>query len=244
MRLEVSNLSKDYGTHRVLDDICLPFPEEGIAWLMGASGSGKSTLLRLLAGLEMPSAGVVKINGTPLPESRQERVAYRKSIAVVFQQSNLFHHLSAIQNIALPLTVVHGWDREKAMDKAEAALNQFGLAGHEKKYPSQMSGGQQQRVAIARALTADPQMIFLDEPTSALDPEMSIEVLDAIQLLHQNGVKLVLVTHELHFIKSIGGFAAFLDQGKLIESGDAGRLFSSPGSPQLARFIQFMDKYK
>ena len=243
MRIEVKNISIQYHVQKVLNEVSLIIKEDRISWIIGASGSGKSTLMRILAGLELPSSGELVVDGVVLPNDERARISFRKSISIVFQQSNLFKHLNAIENIALPLEVVHGWERKAAIDHAHSLLKDFALDGHEKKYPSQLSGGQQQRVAIARALSTNPKIVFLDEPTSALDQERSVEVLDAIQKLHAQGVPMVFVTHELRFARSIGGDVYYLKDGKVMESGPSDKILESPETTGLKNFIRFIDRY-
>lgn len=243
MRIEAKDICVEYQSQKVLDHVDVEILENTITWIIGASGSGKSTLMRILAGLELPACGKLLVDGKLLSQNEKERIPFRKSISVVFQQSNLFNHLTAVDNIALPLEVVHGWEKKEAADKALSLLREFDLDSHGQKYPSQLSGGQQQRVAIARALSTDPRIIFLDEPTSALDQERSVEVLDAIQKLHMQGIPMVFVTHELRFAKSIGGNVIFLKDGKVNESGPSQKTLQSPETSDLKNFIRFVDKY-
>ncbi len=247
MKLEAGNLTRIYRGQTVLSDISLTLDSDNssasIAWFIGPSGSGKSTLLRLLAGLEPPSSGAVLVDGSPLGSRQSDLVGYRRNISVVFQQSNLFPHLSALENISLPLRVACRMEPQQAKQRARECLSRFGMAEHEMKKPSQLSGGQQQRVAIARAISADPAIIFLDEPTSALDPENTVEVLEAIRTLSQQGVQLVLVTHELRFASHLGGLAFFLDEGRVIESGPVESILSRPQSPRLQKFVDYLGRY-
>lgn len=236
----MENLGHEYGGQTVLKNITAKLPEKGLCWLIGPSGSGKSTWLRLMAGLETPTSGRILVDGIPLGFSVADRLNYRRSIGMVFQQSNLFHHLSARENIALPLRVVHRMPAQSALDRADSLLASFGLTEHGHKRPSELSGGQQQRVALARAFSHKPQTIFLDEPTSALDPEMSASVLEAVRLLVQEGVQLVIVTHELAFARSLGGYVYFLNDGHITEEGRSDNIFRRPESDELKRFLKRM----
>jgi polar amino acid transport system ATP-binding protein len=202
-------------------------PENGISWFVGPSGAGKSSLLNVLSSLAHPTSGQVLIKGEPLPHSEPARILYRKSISVGFQQSNLFPHLTAIENIALPLRVVHGFSRPASQDRALELLARFGLNGHERKFPSQLSGGQQQRVAFARALSTQPQAIFLDEPTSALDPSTAAEVQEAIRILAQSGVQITIVSHAIGFACKLGGHAFLIQDGQLVDHQDIRSLVES-----------------
>lgn len=191
MKLEVAGLTKCYGKTQALDGLSLSVKSARVLVLIGPSGGGKSTLLRVLGGLEIPDSGKVEINGRPLlthPESLQ---SYRQKNGFLFQQFNLFPHLTALRNISLPLEKVHSHSPAEAQSIAELALKRFGLLDHAGKLPAQLSGGQQQRVGIARAVAHQPEILFLDEPTSALDPEMTAEVLELIQELAETGQDII-----------------------------------------------------
>jgi polar amino acid transport system ATP-binding protein len=206
--------------------------------LIGPSGGGKSTLLRVLAGLETPDAGTVEINGTPLVFEEQCLLAHRRRIGVVFQAFNLFPHLSALENILLPLTAVHGNSRDEAVAIAEELLSRFELRGHADHKPSALSGGQKQRIAIARALAVKPQMLILDEPTSALDPGMTAEVLETIAMLKNQGRDFVLATHEMGFARQVADQIAFIADGRLMDTGAPEQLFGDRAGLETRRFLE------
>ncbi len=188
MKLELKNVTKRFGQTLAMDDVCLEVGAEvQTLVLIGPSGGGKSTLLRVVAGLEVPDAGTVTIDDAPLRYSKEALLKHRRSNGFVFQSWNLFPHLTALQNVTLPLEKVHGFTEEEAVKVARTQLERFRLADHQDKKPAQMSGGQQQRVALARAIAPNPRLLLLDEPTSALDPEMTAEVLELIEDLCRQG---------------------------------------------------------
>ena len=181
MKLNLAALTKSFGTHRVLDGITADFGELRSLALIGPSGGGKSTLLRIIAGLELPDAGTVTLDGAPIDFRAAALRQHRAQLGVVFQSFNLFPHLTALANLTLPLEKVHRLAPAAARELAEQSLARFGLAEHHHKRPAELSGGQKQRVAIARAIAIKPRLLLFDEPTSALDPEMTAEVLEAIE---------------------------------------------------------------
>ncbi|MCX6960339.1 MAG: amino acid ABC transporter ATP-binding protein [Verrucomicrobia bacterium] len=244
MRLKASSITKSYGSgaerRPVLHDLTLEvtFPH-GLA-LLGPSGGGKSTLLRVIAGLEYPDHGEVFIDGAPVPLGLKKEGLlrdYRRTLGVVFQAYNLFPHMTALQNVQLPLTAVHGVDVPVAKARAQDVMERLGLADHADKMPAQLSGGQRQRVAIARALAAKPRFLLFDEPTSALDPEMTAEVLELIAELKESGTPMLLVTHEMGFARKIADQVAFLAEGRVLEQGTAGEFFANPQSVEARRFL-------
>ena len=237
MKIEFQGLMKRYDEKHVvlkpmdfLDDI------HTLA-IIGPSGGGKSTLLRILGGLLAPTTGRVAVGGDELPTDETALQKYRKNLGFVFQQGGLFRHLSAMENIALPLEQVHGYTKQEARRRAEELLERFGLHADRKKKPGALSGGQQQRVAIARAVAARPRLLLLDEPTSALDPEYTNEVLDVIHELKSEGMDFVIVTHEMGFARHACEKVAFLCEGSLLEYGDSASLFARPKTRQLADFL-------
>ncbi|HVJ44990.1 MAG TPA: amino acid ABC transporter ATP-binding protein [Luteolibacter sp.] len=242
MKLDITALSRRFGDHVALDDLHLA-SDTNVLCLIGPSGGGKSTLLRILGGLERPDSGSVLIDGDPIPTTERDLVAYRRKNGFLFQQFNLFPHLTALQNLTLPLTRAHGMEESKATSTALAALDRFGLSGHGEKRPSELSGGQQQRVALARAVAAKPRILFLDEPTSALDPEMTAEVLDLIRELADEGQHIILSTHEMGFAKAVAGNIAFLSAGKIGELASPASFFTSPSSADAQRFLSRVMKY-
>ena len=233
MRLEVDHLGKTYGATRALDGLSLRVESSRVLVLIGPSGGGKSTFLRVLGGLELPDAGQVRVNTHELAgASPPELQAYRRRNGFLFQQFNLFPHLTARQNITLPLEKVHGHD-----------LVRFGLIDHADKLPAQLSGGQQQRVGIARAIAVAPEVLFLDEPTSALDPEMTAEVLELIQELAEAGQDIILSTHEMGFARAVADQVAFVAAGKIEETGAPAEVFGAPRSEQVRRFLSRVMRY-
>lgn len=238
MSIEIQGLAKHYGATRAADGIDLALDDSvKVLALIGPSGGGKSTLLRLLGGLEIPDAGRIRIDGTEVPRDEDALRVWRRKNGFLFQSFNLFPHLSALENIVLPLVEVHGWNREEARDRAREVVERFGMTAHLEKQPAQLSGGQQQRIALARAMAHEPGLLLLDEPTSALDPEMKAEVLDLIEELCQGGQRIILSTHEMGFARGSADAVVFLGGGKVIESGPAGELFDHPRSQVVKGFL-------
>ena len=246
MKLFLKNVSKTFGTHRVLDRISLNFEVVQALVLIGPSGGGKSTLMRILAGLEYPDSDSpcqVAINGEPVIFREDALARYRRTVGTVFQAYNLFPHLSAVENVALPLEKVHGFQREEAVDTAMASLQRFRLAEHAHKRPSELSGGQRQRVAIARAIAIRPKLLFFDEPTSALDPEMTGGILAVIEELRSEGRDFVLVTHEMGFARRVADQVALVADGRIVESGPASQIFESPSEEITRDFLARVLRY-
>jgi polar amino acid transport system ATP-binding protein len=243
MQLSLAHLSKSYNGHRVLDDISIDLPDVHALVIIGPSGGGKTTLLRTLAGLERPDSGQICINGEPLLFDEASLLIHRRSIGTVFQAFNLFPHLTALDNIMLPLEQAQGYDHEQAFETAQAILKRFQLTTHADKKPAQLSGGQQQRVAIARAIAIKPRFLLFDEPTSALDPEITSEVLDIIRELQDEGRDLLLITHHMGFARTAADHCLFVAEGKIRESGSVDRLFNQPESVQLQQFLGRITRY-
>lgn len=243
MKLKVAGLGKTFAEHSVLNAVEVSFENIHSLAFIGPSGGGKSTLLRILAGLEYPTAGTVEINGQLLTHSENELQGYRKTVGTVFQAFNLFPHLTALENITLPLEKVHCLSPAAAKTTAMDFLVRFQLEKHAKKRPAELSGGQRQRVAIARAISIKPKLLFFDEPTSALDPEMTAEVLEMIEELRDEGRDFILVTHEMGFARKVADQVAFLADGRIVECNEAEALFSHPQSPQLQQFLGRILKY-
>lgn len=241
MKITCSGLRRVFDGHAALRDASLSAEFDHTLALIGPSGGGKSTLLRILAGLEFPDAGTVEVNGTPVVFEESFLTAYRRRIGVVFQSYNLFPHLTARQNLLLPLRKVHRLP--DAEERAQRILERFQLAAHAEKKPAQLSGGQRQRVAIARALAPDPEFLLMDEPTSALDPEMTAEVLEVIADLRAAGQPLVLVTHEMGFARETADRVAFVAEGRVAECGPAAEFFDHPSTPEARRFLERILKY-
>ncbi len=241
MTIECASVTKTFGHHHALQGASLRAQFPHTLALIGPSGGGKSTLLRVLAGLEYPDAGTVTVNGHRLTFEDEPLAAYRRKIGVVFQSYNLFPHLTARENILLPLEKVHHFPDAAA--RADRVLERFRLTAHAAKKPGELSGGQRQRVAIARALAIDPEFLLMDEPTSALDPEMTAEVLDVIAGLREAGQPLVLVTHEMGFARQTADAVAFIDAGLVRECLPASEFFSHPKTEEAQRFLRKILKY-
>ncbi len=235
MNLKLNKLKKTYSGKTVLDDIDLDLKDVKVLALIGASGSGKSTLLRQIAGLEVFDSGEITVNGHVVNASSD--ASYRKRIGFVFQDHNLFPHLSVLENILLVLEKVHGRKRSDIITEVTALLKQFGLMEHAEKKPHQISGGQAQRVSIVRALSIKPDLILLDEPTSSLDPILTHEVLDAIKLLVEDRIDFVIVTHEIGFAREVADYIVFMDEGKIVEQGTRD-ILEHPESDKLKRFLE------
>ncbi|MGO8701449.1 MAG: amino acid ABC transporter ATP-binding protein [Limisphaerales bacterium] len=243
MNLYLRQIVKRFSGHLVLDGISLDLAETRALVLIGPSGGGKSTLLRIIGGLEHPDAGELRINGEPVIFEEEPLVRHRRSIGTVFQAFNLFPHLSALQNLTMPLIQVRGHSAREAEDIGRQLLARFRLEAQADKRPAELSGGQRQRVALARAISGKPRLLLLDEPTSALDPEMTAEVLDVIAELREEGRDFILVTHEMGFARKITGRAAFLADGRILEHGPVERLFDSPAAPETRAFLSKVLKY-
>jgi polar amino acid transport system ATP-binding protein len=244
MRLRLEQLTKSFAGHTVLDKVSADFGEARSVVLIGPSGGGKSTLLRLIAGLETPDTGGVSLNGEAVDYSSERGLRdHRRHLGVVFQAFNLFPHLTALQNVTLPLEKVHGYSRADAHTTAMETLRRFQLADHAQKTPAELSGGQKQRVAIARAIAVQPRVLLFDEPTSALDPEMTAEVLELIEELQAEGRNFILVTHAMGFARRVGDQVAFLADGKIIEHSRAEHLFTTPKTEACRRFLEKVLKY-
>ena len=243
MKLSVYGLTKSYGKHVALNELELEIPDARVLCLIGPSGGGKSTFLRILGGLETPDSGSLEMLGEPLATSPAALLAHRRKNGFLFQQFNLFPHLTALRNLTLPLEEVHGRTPAEALAAAREALGRFGLLDHADKLPSQLSGGQQQRVGIARAIASEPRVLFLDEPTSALDPEMTAEVLELIQELAEEGQNIILSTHEMGFARAVADQVAFLAAGKIEEAAPPAKLFGETESPLCQRFLSRVMRY-
>jgi polar amino acid transport system ATP-binding protein len=238
--LELDNVSASYGTLRVLDGISLSVEQGETLGLIGPSGSGKSTVLRVLTGLLKPEAGVVRIanNSINLGNATEVR-ALRDRAAIVFQQYNLFQNLTVLENVMIAPTKVRGRKPADVCPEAILLLEKVGLADKLQSYPDQLSGGQQQRVAIARSLCLKPDILLLDEVTAALDPELVAEVLDTIRGLAQDGMTMLIVSHEMGFIREISARVAFMADGKVVEMGSPVEIFDNP---QMERTNDFVSK--
>ncbi|WP_290686684.1 MULTISPECIES: amino acid ABC transporter ATP-binding protein [unclassified Haematobacter] len=245
--MNVEHVSKSYGANKVLNDVSLTFPAGSVTAILGQSGSGKSTLLRSINHLERVDEGFISIDGEligyrqegdALHELRERDILKRRAdVGMVFQNFNLFPHLTVLENIVTAPLAVRGLSREAAERLARDLLARVGLADKAGAYPRQLSGGQQQRVAIARTLALKPKVLLFDEPTSALDPELVGEVLAVIRELARSGVTLVIVTHEMGFAREVADTIVFMDRGRVVESGPPERIFSRPEHPRTAEFL-------
>ena len=250
-KVEISDLHKFFGELHVLRGIDLIVPPGSVTVLIGPSGSGKSTLLRCINELESIDAGRVKVDGELIGMREVERggrtelhalsdkarAAQRAKIGMVFQRFNLFPHMTVLQNIMLAPIKVRHVAKQEAEETARKLLARVGLADKADAYPSQLSGGQQQRVAIARALAMKPKVMLFDEPTSALDPEMVGEVLDVMRKLAEEGMTMVIVTHEMGFAREVGDRLLFVDDGRIIEQGDPKEVFEHPKEERTRLFL-------
>lgn len=243
MKLKIEKLSKTIQERSVLKEISLDL-EFSILGLIGPSGGGKSTLLKVIAGLIEPTRGEIHLNSKRVTFNDQKAlIEHRRSLGVVFQSWNLFPHLSALENIMLPLNRVHGYSIEASRAKAEELMERFGLLADAHKKPHELSGGQCQRVAILRAVASKPFLLLLDEPTSALDPLMTSEVLDLIVELKEEGTSFLLVSHHIHFLMKTADKLAFISNGELIETGSTKQLLENPNSPLVADYLSKVLKY-
>ena len=234
--IKVEGLRKSYGNNEVLKGIDVTIAEQEVVVVIGPSGGGKSTFLRCLNYLEVPTSGTITFDGIPLNgEANINEV--RKEVGMVFQRFNLFPHMTVMDNLILAPMIVRHEKKEEAVEKAKLYLDKVGLLNKADAYPGSLSGGQQQRVAIARALCMKPKAMLFDEPTSALDPEMINEVLDVMKNLAQEGMTMVVVTHEMGFAREVGDRILFLDGGKILEQGDPTEFFAHPKNERAQNFL-------
>jgi len=233
----IENVSKRYGSFQVLQDCTTSFRKGEVAVICGRSGSGKSTLIKCVNGLEPFDAGRIEVDGHDVGAPGANLTALRGRIGMVFQNFELFPHLTIMQNITLPQRKVLRRSAAEAEERALALLRRVGLAMQAHKYPAQLSGGQQQRVAIARALAMDPIAMLFDEPTSALDPEMTTEVLDVMVSLARDGMTTLCVTHEMGFAKQVAHRVIFMDHGRIIEDCSKHEFFNTPRSERAQSFL-------
>ena len=236
MKLNIEKLNKIYGDKTVLKDISIAIEDQQIIAFLGASGSGKSTLLRLIAGLEAFQGGHLCVNDHIVESDDAKSDAYRKCIGFVFQDHNLFNHLTVMDNLLLVLEKVHHRKREDILPEIHKLLKDFDLFDHKDKYPHQLSGGQSQRVSIVRALSIKPELILLDEPTSSLDPILTYEVLSSVKKLAEEEKDFVIVTHEIGFAKQVADYIIFMDDGEIIEHGPKS-ILDNPESTKLQNFL-------
>jgi polar amino acid transport system ATP-binding protein len=236
--LELQGVTKAYGETEVLRGVDLAVPEHEAVALIGASGSGKSTLLRCIDLLEEIDDGDVLLDGSVITDPSVDPVQARRRLAMVFQSFNLFPHLTVLENVLLAPSRAHGMSRAEGAEAANELLTRFGLAGREGDYPDRLSGGQQQRVAIIRALATRPRALLLDEITSALDPELVGEVLEVVRELKDEGMTILIATHEMGFVRDVANEICFLHDGRITERGDPQRLLSQPEQPETQRVLR------
>ncbi len=236
--IEMQDVCKSFGHTQVLHNIDFAIEEGEVVVIIGPSGSGKSTLIRCINCLEMISSGTLIVDSIRIPEERKRIREIRLEVGMVFQQFNLFPHLTALENVAFGPLKSRGMKKKEAVDIAADLLAKVGLSTFQDKLPGQLSGGQQQRVAIARALAVNPKVMLFDEPTSALDPEMIGEVLDVMKsIAHQSGMTMAVVTHEMGFASQVGDRLIFMDDGRIVEEGKPSEVMKNPRSERLRDFL-------
>ena len=236
-KVRVNNLHKSFGRLEVLRGIDLEVHEGEVVCLIGPSGSGKSTFLRCLNFLETPTSGEVEVDGHILTDGKADLNKIRENIGMVFQQFNLFPHMSVRKNLEMPVRLAGKRDRASISTECEEMLRKVGLLDKIDAYPSQLSGGQKQRVAIARALMLNPDIMLFDEPTSALDPELTGEVLGVMKKLAEEHMTMIVVTHEMAFAREVANKVIFMDDGKILEAGTPDEIFNHPKFPRTAEFL-------
>ncbi|MFC5300265.1 amino acid ABC transporter ATP-binding protein [Azospira restricta] len=235
--IEIKNVSKWYGQFQVLTDCTTSVQKGEVIVVCGPSGSGKSTLIKCVNALEPFQAGDIVVNGTSLSDPKTNLNNLRSHVGMVFQNFELFPHMTVTQNLTIAQEKVLGRSKDEAREKGLKFLDRVGLKAHAEKFPGQLSGGQQQRVAIARALAMDPICMLFDEPTSALDPEMVNEVLDVMVELAKEGMTMMCVTHEMGFARSVAHRVIFMDQGKIVEDAAKEDFFGTPRSERAQHFL-------
>jgi glutamate/aspartate transport system ATP-binding protein len=235
--IEIDSVSKWYGSFQVLGDCSTRVARGDVVVVCGPSGSGKSTLIKTVNGLEPFQQGAVRVDGISVGDPKTDLPRLRAKIGMVFQNFELFPHLSVRENLTLAQVKVLGRGIDEATGKGLKYLDRVGLLAHQDKFPSQLSGGQQQRVAIARALAMDPIAMLFDEPTSALDPEMINEVLDVMVGLAQEGMTMMVVTHEMGFARKVADRIVFMDHGRIVEDSPKDEFFTAPRSERAREFL-------
>ncbi|MFC5702722.1 amino acid ABC transporter ATP-binding protein [Cohnella faecalis] len=236
--IQVTSLSKSFGKTKVLKEITLNINKSEVVCIIGPSGSGKSTLLRCMNKLENPSDGDVVVNGRSLIDRKVDINKLRENIGMVFQSFHLFPHMTALENVMLVPVELKKATKSQARENALRLLGKVGLKDKADEYPDRLSGGQKQRVAIARALAMNPDILLFDEPTSALDPEMVGEVLQVMKDLAQEGMTMVIVTHEMGFAREVGDRVIFMDEGAIVEENTPAELFSNPRNARVQEFLK------
>ena len=235
--IHVDNLQKSFGDIRVLNGISTEICRGDVLAVIGPSGSGKSTFLRCLNLLETPTGGHILFEGTDITDPRVDINLHRRKMGMVFQQFNLFPHLTVMDNITLAPVQLKRMTKDQARARAEELLKRVGLSDKASVYPRALSGGQRQRIAIVRALAMDPDVMLFDEPTSALDPEMVGEVLDVMKSLALGGMTMIVVTHEMGFAREVGDRVLFMDDGQVLEEGTPQDIFNAPKHPRTQDFL-------
>ncbi|MGG7097184.1 amino acid ABC transporter ATP-binding protein [Clostridium sardiniense] len=233
----VKELEKYFGKHKVLKGINEEVKKGEVVVVIGPSGSGKSTFLRCLNLLEQPTSGEIIFEGNNIIDKKININKIREKMGMVFQQFNLFPHKTVMENIIMAPMKVKGWKKDEAIKKGEELLEKVGLLEKKDAYPNSLSGGQKQRIAIARALAMEPDVMLFDEPTSALDPEMVGEVLSVMKSLANDGMTMIIVTHEMGFAKEVGDRILFMDEGIIIESGSPEEVFDNPKNQRTKNFL-------
>ena len=235
--ISVKDLHKSFGGVTVLDGISTDIEKGDVVCIIGPSGSGKYTFLRCLNRLETPDSGKILLDGVDLTDPRTDLDRQRMKMGMVFQQFNLFPHMTVLKNLTMAPMLLKKESQQTAEQRAMTLLDRVGLADRAGEYPARLSGGQKQRIAIVRALCMEPEVLLFDEPTSALDPEMVGEVLDVMKELAQSGMTMVVVTHEMGFAREVASRVLFMDQGVIMEENRPSALFENPQSPRLRSFL-------
>lgn len=235
--LEISHLSKSFGSHKVLEDVNFTVSPGDVTSIIGASGSGKSTLLRCINLLEIPSGGNILFHGRDIMSEPERITSYRARVGMVFQSFNLFSNMTVLENCMAGQIKVLGKKKEEARETAMKYLERVGMTPYINARPRQLSGGQKQRAAIARALAMQPEVLLFDEPTSALDPEMVGEVLGVMRSLAQDGMTMLVVTHEMAFARDVSNHVVYMADGVICEEGDPQQIFASPKQERTREFL-------
>ncbi|MBW3089558.1 glutamine ABC transporter ATP-binding protein GlnQ [Bifidobacterium sp. 82T25] len=239
--IDFQSVTKRFGDVTILDKITLSIDKGEIVVVIGPSGSGKSTFLRCINALETINEGDLLVDGTSVKGTPSDIRRIRREAGMVFQQFNLFPNLTALENVAFGARKVRGMHKKEAFELAESLLEKVHLADRKDNYPNQLSGGQQQRVAIARSLALKPQVMLFDEPTSALDPELRQEVLHVMQEVAQEGMTMVVVTHEMNFARDVGTRLLFIEKGHIVVDDDPKKVFENPDNPRLREFLSCVE---
>ena len=241
--LKITGLHKSFGDNEVLKGIDLSVNKGQLVFMIGPSGSGKSTLLRCCNRLEEPSAGTILVDGEDLTAPAADLNRIRQNIGMVFQHFNLYRHMSVLDNVTLALRKVQKLSKEQANERGLDALKRVGLLDKAKAFPDQLSGGQQQRVGIARSLALRPKVVLFDEPTSALDPELVGDVLKVMRELKDDGMTMVVVSHEMGFARAAADHVVFMDAGLIVEQGTPKQIFGAPTQPRTQAFLARMSEH-